>query len=963
MDPSNCEKTNKPRSTGILGYFQKNCSTSAQNKVQTQDDVNGSGELVKDKAQSSSPEVDKENKSKLIVKMKPRGERKKRKKVELEESSTDEEMNDVLSSSSRKKKIRVSPSEIQPSSPEQDLDIEKVASVPKADIIDVDEDTPKPSKPKKSISSFFRKVTKEERLQNEEKESSVVQVKAIIHESPEDKKSHKLKDTSFKKEKSKRAKKSNVSVPAAESEKIELVEVDEIVENSCSEEQEKEAAVLSEEKTDADANVDVVHTKISSNIFKSKRRKGEKSNNEDDDNDSDNSVNMESLENSPVKGHGDLNETVRKEQPVISPPSSKKSRDNLDGRPNAFATLMKNSRRSFEPEEKAEVEEKAPVVTKKEPMDETLKKMLTALHSVHDVEEEEACDLEVRNIVSSKRRKRKGKRKVKRKADEDEDVFDVKCKDTVGKFHLTRMSSEGKGQCIQVDDVWMTPQDFEKFSGSKAKKYKTSLSINSQPFGEFLEERNIRTPSRGGLNSGEGRGTPGSRGSSSSTPTVTVSPRSRSSSGERSQIKRRKSLIDPNQDCEEEERGSPVTPVIGTPKNSRKQRTRKLPVQLPDTGASDPELLDSPGPGRRSGRIARKASLFDERKKQQEEQERQLEESDKKIELERKIRNAAVAKQRKLLERRASQSQSQDNSDSDCQVEEVVNSPSTKRKVASIFMKQKKPVKPVEDETVVAARKAFLMSSAPASLRTVMTGESEGRREEKGLVWPGPHTLPSHTGLHLSSLTSRPGPWTYSDRTCDPPLALSLDRTCDPPLALSLTLNTTLEDLPLTSGRPLVRMDEAGVLATVQSLLERKTFPSVKMFNSLVERKVEAELFEREAREKNLSVCDVEEKRIRGNKRRSRRSLELKGESVAGRYEVGGRSGLLWTSKYQPRCGADIIGNKATVEGLRNWLRTWSGAGAASHNSDLTSDLTSDEHLSDSEYEADSVDIAAQGKI
>ena len=331
-----------------------------------------------------------------------------------------------------------------------------------------------------------------------------------------------------------------------------------------------------------------------------------------------------------------------------------------------------------------------------------------------------------------------------------------------------------------------------------------------------------------------------------------------------------------------------------------------------------------------------------------------MEESDKKIELERKIRNAAVAKQRKLLERRASQSQSQDNSDSDRQVKEVVNSPSTKKKVASIFMKQKKPVKPVEDETVVAARKAFLMSSAPASLRTVMRGESEVRREERGLVWPGPHTLPSHTGLLLSSLTSRPGPWTYSDQTSHPPLVLSG------------TLNTTPKDLPHTSGRPLVRMDEASVLATVQSLLEKKTFPSVKMFNSLVERKVEAELFEREAREKNLSVCDVEEKRIRGNKRRSRRSLELK-ESVAGRYEVGGRSGLLWTSKYQPRCGADIIGNKEAVEGLRNWLRTWTGTGAARHNSDLTndltSDLTSDEHNSDFEYEADSVDIAAQGKI
>ena len=48
--------------------------------------------------------------------------------------------------------------------------------------------------------------------------------------------------------------------------------------------------------------------------------------------------------------------------------------------------------------------------------------------------------------------------------------------------------------------------------------------------------------------------------------------------------------------------------------------------------------------------------MTEERKKIQEEQERRLEESDRKIELERKIRNAAVAKQKKLLAGKSSES-------------------------------------------------------------------------------------------------------------------------------------------------------------------------------------------------------------------------------------------------------------------------------------------------------------------
>ena len=61
----------------------------------------------------------------------------------------------------------------------------------------------------------------------------------------------------------------------------------------------------------------------------------------------------------------------------------------------------------------------------------------------------------------------------------------------------------------------------------------------------------------------------------------------------------------------------------------------------------------------------------------------------------------------------------------------------------------------------------------------------------------------------------------------------------------------------------------------------------------------------------DLTVCtQVEDRRIRGNRRRSRRS---RGEGKEQQYKVQGGSGLMWTAKYQPRCGADVVGNTAQV--------------------------------------------------
>jgi len=117
------------------------------------------------------------------------------------------------------------------------------------------------------------------------------------------------------------------------------------------------------------------------------------------------------------------------------------------------------------------------------------------------------------------------------------------------------------------------------------------------------------------------------------------------------------------------------------------------------------------------------------------------------------------------------------------------------------------------------------------------------------------------------------------------------------------------------------------------------------VWDSLVKRRVEAESWEKEAREKDLSLAEVEERRIRGNRRRSRRS---RGADLAEqKYKVDNPSALLWTGKYQPRCGADLVGNCESIKQLRTWLSSWLGASHGRRGSSSTTDLNTTASTSD----------------
>ena len=1021
----------------LFNYFAKPLQASSNNElVGKKLDIKESGGKIENIPKSKGDD-DKENaKTKSVSKVL----KKKRKKRDASSSSEE----DVPEKQTQKKKrVKKSQSKVP-------LDVETVVEartdspelVNRVEIGETsvqidDEDEPITSseaQPSKSISNFFTKVTKKERLSLVEKESSQLKVQVMIHDSPEVK-SKVIKEVS-EEIRTRKPRKSNVARSAVETEKINVLEVTEVKEVDTV------VAESSEVEIELDSNMSSgeASEKISSKLFTLKR-KSEKSKPLIDE--SDTSINMESLENTPVKDDSvkspvkksskdeinivksafsvlmgrkkessrvgvenddetnaleendhsneksqdievlgeetkkgkitapamrvkkDLGQENNKSKeevseqnnafsflmakkkpaekakeedydPIITEEKSVKalgydlngklnkivkpkiSESNVPMKNNVFLTLMKNSRKSFEPppeDEKGESGASSPlkIEVSKEVSevhaDEKLKNMLRALQAV---ESESDC---VEVTESPKRKKRKGKKKSKMKnksekgeplpvvSDVDgdveidievldkteDDVYEVKCRRAVGEFHMSKFVSGSKGECILYEGSWISPNEFEKEAGSRSKKYKNSLFVNNKPIIKLLEEKNISTPSRS--NSRSERSTP----------------------------------------VEEVDSSTPIT----TPKrNATKKKNIKRIIVSDDETIPEEETsenkVESQERRRGSGRIAKNLAALQEKRRQEEDLEKaekeikrkRKEEQKTRKEEERKAKKDAKVAQKAPKKRRpvSSSSESESDSDSDCQVEEVVVKSKKTGKLAAIFTGGKKvPVKPAEDPAVTAARRAFLMSSAPEVLKSqISEDKSDNIPDDGGVVWPGEGTLASHT-------QQREKEDLWSLKMVIQNLKHKSQELCvKTPEALpgQLKLDATQE---VASKLTKDRLCEADVLATLDNWTKQGQVPVQKMFNSFVERKVEAESFEREAREKNLSVQEVEERRIRGNRRRSRRSREGKGDGGEGKYVIESGSGLMWTGKYQPRSVGDMVGNTEELSRMREWLRGWVG--------------------------------------
>ena len=71
-------------------------------------------------------------------------------------------------------------------------------------------------------------------------------------------------------------------------------------------------------------------------------------------------------------------------------------------------------------------------------------------------------------------------------------IMQVKCKTMSAYLYTSKYESGSKGKCILMGDEWLTPNEFEEKSGSKAKKYLSSIKCLGRPLRSYVNSGELR---------------------------------------------------------------------------------------------------------------------------------------------------------------------------------------------------------------------------------------------------------------------------------------------------------------------------------------------------------------------------------------------------------------------------------------------------------------------------------------
>jgi len=71
-------------------------------------------------------------------------------------------------------------------------------------------------------------------------------------------------------------------------------------------------------------------------------------------------------------------------------------------------------------------------------------------------------------------------------------VMQVRCKAISAYLYTNKYESGSKGKCILLGEEWLTPNEFEEKSGSKAKKYLSSIKCLGRPLRAFVNSGELR---------------------------------------------------------------------------------------------------------------------------------------------------------------------------------------------------------------------------------------------------------------------------------------------------------------------------------------------------------------------------------------------------------------------------------------------------------------------------------------
>ncbi len=393
---------------------------------------------------------------------------------------------------------------------------------------------------------------------------------------------------------------------------------------------------------------------------------------------------------------------------------------------------------------------------------------------------------------------------------------------------------------------------------------------------------------------------------------------------------------------------------------------------------------------RKSARIRRNQEVIDARKREVEALGLEAEETSaakrpraaSKDKPNKKQRKSAVTSKKKVTTSRPEDIVDVDESSDDIKIEKVVVE---QKPIASIFTRLKgpksaaasQPPKPVDPERE-AARKAFLFSAVPDSLKKTSSQthddlqNGEGRSNYGSLA---PFAFTS-TIVHITQIgqsqdissASRKWPKLKDEQEGEAALTTTTTTSSMAGYHGSLlsavvqqrrksskeqvdrlrTSSTTSSSRDEVSTSP-IRLNRAQIYSRYHALRREAAeagsdFPVTKVFRRYLERKLESDTLEDEARRKNVSLNEIEEERSRGGRRRQlrrRRNSKKKAAAASKKqqpppvsrmnskiengvsYDPSLASSMQWTMKYAPQCADDVIGNLTVVRELASWLGEW----------------------------------------
>ena len=186
-----------------------------------------------------------------------------------------------------------------------------------------------------------------------------------------------------------------------------------------------------------------------------------------------------------------------------------------------------------------------------------------------------------------------------------------------------------------------------------------------------------------------------------------------------------------------------------------------------------------------------------------------------------------------------------------------------------------------------------------------------------------------------------------------------------------------LEGQPYQSKAPNLQWQSVNIKS-------ESAFPINKVFRRYVERKLEADTIEFEARKKNTSLNEIEEKRLSSSRRLRRRARGQNNDNIKVKrktkqpvngcvdsklpncqdcqnvpYDPYSGGSMVYTMKYAPKIMDDVIGNSNVVRKLHKWLGEWEARDLErkkKHRKSINSTSDSSEFDSDS---SDNTDISS----